>query len=79
MALARITSAGENQVLCSGIMAGPKSIFSRGGSGAKMGSMKLKAILIQGVPPEPERSAEYKQTNKGIGKNYDEYRSRARR
>ncbi|MDP3514811.1 MAG: aldehyde ferredoxin oxidoreductase N-terminal domain-containing protein, partial [Sulfuritalea sp.] len=31
MALARITSSGENQVLCSGIMGGIKSIWARGG------------------------------------------------
>lgn len=46
--LASITTAGENLVLCSGIMAGPKAIYARGGPGAKMGSLKLKAILIQG-------------------------------
>ncbi len=38
--LAAITSAGENLVLCSGIMAGPKAIFARGGPGAKMGSLQ---------------------------------------
>src|SRR5437763_2766227 len=46
--LAAITTAGENLVLCSGIMAGPKAIYARGGPGAKMGSLNLKAILIQG-------------------------------
>jgi aldehyde:ferredoxin oxidoreductase len=46
--LAAITTAGENLVLCSGIMAGPKAIYARGGPGAKMGSLHLKAILIQG-------------------------------
>ena len=35
--LAAITTAGENLVLCSGIMAGPKAIYARGGPGAKMG------------------------------------------
>jgi aldehyde:ferredoxin oxidoreductase len=43
MALARITTAGENQVLCSGIMGGIKAIWARGGGGAKMGSLRLKA------------------------------------
>ncbi|WP_304412861.1 aldehyde ferredoxin oxidoreductase N-terminal domain-containing protein, partial [Desulfuromonas sp. TF] len=43
MAMARITSAGENLVLCSGIMGGIKAIYARGGAGAKMGSLKLKA------------------------------------
>jgi aldehyde:ferredoxin oxidoreductase len=46
--LAAITTAGENLVLCSGIMAGPKAIYARGGPGAKMGSLNLKAVLIQG-------------------------------
>jgi aldehyde:ferredoxin oxidoreductase len=46
--LAAITAAGENLVLCSGIMAGPKAIYARGGPGAKMGSLNLKAVLIQG-------------------------------
>lgn len=46
--LAAITTAGENLVLCSGIMAGPKAIYARGGPGAKMGALNLKAILIQG-------------------------------
>lgn len=46
--LAAITTAGENLVLCSGIMAGPKAIYARGGPGAKMGALNLKAVLIQG-------------------------------
>ena len=46
--LAAITTAGENLVLCSGIMAGPKAIYARGGPGAKMGSLRLKAVLIEG-------------------------------
>jgi aldehyde:ferredoxin oxidoreductase len=53
MAMARITRAGENQVLCSAIMGGPKAMYARGGTGAKMGGLKLKAVLIlgqQGVP-----------------------------
>ena len=52
MALARITSAGENLALFSGIMGGPKAIWARGGAGAKMGSLKLKAILVQGKPKD---------------------------
>jgi aldehyde:ferredoxin oxidoreductase len=46
--LAAITSAGENLVLCSGIMAGPKAIYARGGPGAKMGALNLKGVLIAG-------------------------------
>ena len=52
MALARITSAGENLVLSAGIMGGPKAIWARGGAGAKMGSLRLKAILVQGRLPD---------------------------
>ncbi len=68
MAMARISSAGENQVLCSGIMAGEKAIWARGGGGAKMGSLHLKAILIQGKLPDFELSAAYKLKNREIGK-----------
>ena len=68
MALARLTVAGENGVLCSGIMGGPKAIWARGGAGAKMGALKLKGILIQGEPPGVDYSPEYKKYNKAIGK-----------
>ena len=68
MALARITSAGENLVLCSGIMGGIKSIWARGGGGAKMGSLRLKAIMIQGKPAEAPMVKELKGHNKIIGK-----------
>lgn len=58
--LAAITRAGENLVLTSGIMAGPKSIWARGGPGAKMGSLNLKAILMKGkghdlTPHQPHK------------------------
>ena len=46
MAMARITSAGENRVLCSGIMGGPKAIWARGGAGAKMGRSAGTAIQL---------------------------------
>ncbi len=46
--LAAIATAGENLALCSAIMAGPKACYARGGPGAKMGSLHLKAIVIQG-------------------------------
>ena len=68
MAMARISSAGENQVLCSGIMAGEKSIWARGGGGAKMGSLHLKAILIRGKLPQVEITEAFRQTNRDIGK-----------
>ncbi len=48
MAMVRITRAGENLALCSAIMGGPKAMYARGGTGAKMGSLKLKGIMILG-------------------------------
>ncbi len=68
MAMARISSAGENGVLCSGIMGGRKAIWARGGAGAKMGSLNLKAIMISGKLPTTDLSREYKLYNKEIGK-----------
>jgi len=68
LAMARISSAGENQVLCSGIMAGIKSIWGRGGGGAKMGALNLKAILLRGTPPRTELTPEYKKKNAAIGR-----------
>ncbi|MBI2922542.1 MAG: MoaD/ThiS family protein [Planctomycetes bacterium] len=47
LAMANITRAGENLVLTSGIMAGPKSLYARGGPGAKMGSLRLKGIVVR--------------------------------
>ncbi|MCP4494873.1 MAG: aldehyde ferredoxin oxidoreductase [Gammaproteobacteria bacterium] len=68
MALARITSAGENKVLCSGIMAGPKAIWARGGAGAKMGALRVKGIMIRGKPEKPELSPEFRAVNRVLGK-----------
>ena len=68
MALARITSSGENQVLCSGIMGGIKAIWARGGGGAKMGSLKLKAIMIHGAPKDLQPVEPMAKYNKLIGK-----------
>lgn len=68
LAMVRITSAGENGVLCSGIMAGPKAIYARGGGGAKMGALGLKAVLVLGKAAADEFSAELKARNKAIGK-----------
>ena len=68
MALARITRAGENLVLCSGIMGGIKSIWARGGGGAKMGSLRLKGIMIHGKPGEAPMQKELKEHNKIIGR-----------
>ena len=68
MAMARITSAGENQVLCAGIMGGPKAIWARGGTGAKMGALGLKAITIRGKPGKPKVSAKFHKDNRQLGK-----------
>ena len=67
-AFVRITRAGENLVLCSGVMGGPKAIFARGGPGAKMGSMNLKAILIRGVRRAPEGASDYKAYNQAVAR-----------
>ncbi len=68
MALARITTAGENQVLCSGIMGGIKAIWARGGGGAKMGSLWLKGIMVHGAPKELQPVQPMAKYNKVIGK-----------
>ncbi|MBK6630783.1 MAG: MoaD/ThiS family protein [Betaproteobacteria bacterium] len=68
MALARITSSGENGVLCAGIMGGIKAIWARGGGGAKMGAHNLNAIMIHGRPPEIALPVDAKTQNKAIGK-----------
>ncbi|MCB1758662.1 MAG: MoaD/ThiS family protein [Gammaproteobacteria bacterium] len=66
MAMARITSAGENLALCAGIMGGPKAIWARGGPGAKMGSLRVKAVMIDDRPGKLEVSREFKQGSKEI-------------
>ena len=68
MALARITTSGENQVLCSGIMGGIKAIWARGGGGAKMGSLRLKGIMIHGAPKDLQPVQPMAKYNKVIGK-----------
>jgi aldehyde:ferredoxin oxidoreductase len=64
--LAAITSAGESLVLCSGIMAGPKAIYARGGPGAKMGSLRLKAVLMEGRSAKLETFRPHKTRNRDI-------------
>ena len=66
LAMVNVTRAGENQVLTSGIMGGPKAIYARGGPGAKMGSLKLKAIVIQGAPQDLPTARPYKPFNREI-------------
>ncbi len=64
--LAAITTAGENLVLCSGIMAGPKAIYARGGPGAKMGGLHLKAVLIQGRAADLTTARPHKLRNRDV-------------
>jgi len=64
--LASITTAGENLVLSSGIMAGPKAIYARGGPGAKMGSLHLKAVLIQGRAADLTTAHPHKLRNREV-------------
>jgi aldehyde:ferredoxin oxidoreductase len=66
MSMANITRAGENLVLTSGIMGGPKAIYARGGPGAKMGSLKLKAIVTIGATKEFATAMPYKPYNRHI-------------
>ena len=66
LAMVNVTVAGENQVLCSAIMGGPKACYARGGPGAKMGSLKLKAIVVQGHTRDFETAQPYKGYNRTI-------------
>jgi aldehyde:ferredoxin oxidoreductase len=66
--LAAITTAGENLVLSSGIMAGPKAIYARGGPGAKMGSLNLKGVLIHGRNADLTPFRPHKLRNREIAK-----------
>jgi aldehyde:ferredoxin oxidoreductase len=66
LAMVNVTRAGEHQVLTSAIMAGPKACYARGGPGAKMGSLKVKAILVQGQTRDFETAQPYKGYNRTI-------------
>ena len=66
LAMANISRAGENQVLTSAIMAGPKACYARGGPGAKMGSLRLKAIVVQGHTRDFDTAQPYKGYNRTI-------------
>lgn len=66
LAMVNITRAGENLVLTSAIMAGPKACYARGGPGAKMGSLKVKAIVVQGQTHDFETAQPYKGYNRQI-------------
>ena len=66
LAMVNITRAGENLVLTSAIMAGPKACYARGAPGAKMGSLRLKAIVVQGHTRDFETAQPYKGYNRTI-------------
>lgn len=66
LAMVNVTRAGENGVLTSGIMAGPKAIYARGGPGAKMGSLGLKAIVTLAQTREFPTALPYKPYNRVI-------------
>jgi len=66
LAMVNITRAGENLVLTSAIMAGPKACYARGGPGAKMGSLRLKAVVVQGHTRDFETAQPYKGYNRTI-------------
>ena len=76
LAMVNITRAGENQVLTSGIMGGPKAIYARGGPGAKMGSLRLKAIRRSRDRPRDVPTARpYKPFNREIARSCSAPRS----
>ncbi|MEO6239045.1 MAG: aldehyde ferredoxin oxidoreductase C-terminal domain-containing protein [Vicinamibacterales bacterium] len=66
LAMVNITRAGENLVLTSAIMGGPKACYARGGPGAKMGSLKLKAVVVQGQTRDFDTAQPYKGYNRTI-------------
>ena len=66
LAMASISRSGENQVLTAGIMGGDKAIYARGGPGAKMGSFRLKAIVIQNAAQDVPTARPYKPFNREI-------------
>jgi aldehyde:ferredoxin oxidoreductase len=47
-------------------MGGPKACYARGGPGAKMGSLKVKAIVVQGQTRDFETAQPYKGYNRTI-------------
>ena len=66
LAMVNITRAGEHGVLTAGIMGGPKAIYARGGPGAKMGSLGLKAIVTLAQTREFPTAQPYKPYNRVI-------------
>lgn len=66
LAMVNVTRAGENGVLTSGIMAGPKAIYARGGPGAKMAAFGLKGIVTLAPTREFATAQPYKPYNRVI-------------
>ena len=66
LSMVNITRAGENLVLTSGIMGGPKAIYARGGPGAKMGALQLKGIVTLSPTRELPAAQPYKPYNRHI-------------
>jgi aldehyde:ferredoxin oxidoreductase len=66
MSMVNITRAGEKLALTSGIMAGPKAIYARGGPGAKMGALQLKGIVTLSPTREFPTARPYKPYNRHI-------------
>src|SRR5688572_12515373 len=66
LAMASVSRSGENQVLTAGIMGGDKAIYARGGPGAKMGSLRLKGIVIHSAAQDVPTAKPYKPFNREI-------------
>ena len=66
LAMVNVARAGENLVLTSAIMAGPKACYARGGPGAKMGALRVKAVVVQGQTRDFETAQPYKGYNRTI-------------
>jgi aldehyde:ferredoxin oxidoreductase len=58
LAMASIGVSGERRVLSAAIMGGQKACWARGGTGAKMGSLRLKAVVLRGFDPRRGAGAE---------------------
>jgi len=57
LAMLNVTVAGENRVLSAAIMGGPKACYARGGTGARMGNLRLKGVLLLGHQAAKLRTA----------------------
>ena len=64
LAMVNITRAGENLVLTSAHHGRAEGIYARGGPGAKMGSLQLKAIVVQGQTRDFPTAQPYKAYNR---------------